>query len=282
MKKFVFIFTLAISGITVCAEPVDRVMINSIEIKMKLIPLSKVAPDLPDYYLSATEVTYSEYQYVKSYAERNLNYRFFSGEWSGTVSKKRMLNPLSTEQEQNQPVTNISWYDCVLWCNALSEMAGLMPYYIIDKTILQKHDFLSSYDNTTDVIVTGVNKGADGYRLPNYREWVYVALGNKNDSTLSNKFFGIGSEEEFSLYANYNNKDWSVSSSADTTMEVASKRSNSFGIYDLAGNALEWLDEQYLIGGYFSSNYEECLGYRHAYPSEILGFLGFRLAKNPN
>ena len=38
-------------------------------------------------------------------------------------------NPTSAKYE---PVTTISWRDCIVWCNAYSEMAGLAGIYYSD------------------------------------------------------------------------------------------------------------------------------------------------------
>ena len=62
----------------------------------------------------------------------------------------------------NHPVQMVSWYDAVKWCNARSEMEGLLPSYCADS-------------NLTEVYRTGeVEPFVDwnaGYRLPTEAEW---------------------------------------------------------------------------------------------------------------
>jgi Sulfatase-modifying factor enzyme 1 len=54
----------------------------------------------------------------------------------------------------NQPMTDVSWYDAIHFCNLLSELAGLEAYYTIHS--VDEIEFHSS---------------ANGYRLPTEAEW---------------------------------------------------------------------------------------------------------------
>lgn len=108
----------------------------------------------------------------------------------------------------NLPVESVSWYDAIDFCNKLSEMMGLIPVY--------------SY--TFSDVIWNVN--ANGFRLPTVAEWEYSARGGKNYK-----------------YAGSNNIDkvaWHYENSNGKTHPVAKKKANSYGLYDMNGNVIEW------------------------------------------
>ncbi len=62
----------------------------------------------------------------------------------------------------NRPVEYVTWYDCCIYCNRLSQAEGLMPCYYSDAS------YTTVFDGTPPVTNGSVywNQSANGYRLP--------------------------------------------------------------------------------------------------------------------
>lgn len=149
-----------------------------------------------------------------------------------------LFNLTYNEDNANYPITQISWYGAIYFCNALSMISGKTPVY--------------SVNGITDVLKwKTTNKGsikgtitqdlsADGYRLPTVSEWKYAAKGGQ-------KFKYSGSDI-------LNEVAWYADNSQGTVHPVAQKKPNGYGLYDMSGNVNEWCwdsekDEHYILGG---------------------------------
>jgi len=136
----------------------------------------------------------------------------------------------------NDPVTGVSWYGAVAYCNWRSQKEGREPCY--------------------DLSTWLCNFGKNGYRLPTEAEWEYAARGG-----VSGKRFPWGDDISHN-YANYtsqgglyihydkssglwNNPHPIWGSVLPYTSPVDTFVMNGYGLYSMIGNVWEWCHDWY-------------------------------------
>ena len=168
--------------------------------------------------------------YLGTHEVTNTQFRRFAKEHSSGHIKGNSLN------SNNYPVVNVSWKQAALFCNWLSEQENLPVFYLVDKGE-----------------ITGSNPQSNGYRLPTEAEWAWAARfengqmlkyawgknlppaensGNFADRT-SAPILGF-------IQAKYND-------TYIATSPIASFPANPKGLFDLSGNAAEWMHDFYEV-----------------------------------
>lgn len=200
------------------------------------------------YQAAKTETTYEQWKTVYDWAVEH-GYVFANLGKEGSMG----VDGAAPTENKNHPVTNVSWRDAVVWCNAVSEMEGLVPYYYEEGT--------TDFTDTTQVIRVSApgnrygtnpdkvdpvaltkdkaenavfNVKSNGYRLPYTDEWAYVHNGGENFSfSGSNDALEVG---------------WIKENAEGKTHPAAEKQPNKYGIYDMTGNVSEYCQNEKSAG----------------------------------
>ena len=187
---------------------------------------------LPAFKISDTEITQELYETVM-----------------GTNPSSFKENASEGEAQKKRPVDSVSFYAALVFCNKLSEKEGLTPVYKIgDSTDTSKWgDIPTANDDTWNAVAEDGN--ANGFRLPHEKEWMFAALGNNAiafsgfDERFFSGFAGEDEKDKIDEYAWYlttkEGGDEEKGNSNRTSHQVATKKPNSNGIYDMTGNLWE-------------------------------------------
>ena len=92
-----------------------------------------------------------------------------------------------------------------------------------------------SWDDAQSFIKFLSEKTGRKWRLPTEAEWEYAA----RSGGLKQKYPGTSRDEELEAYA------WLESNSGMKTHPVGTRKANDLGIYDMAGNVWQWVQDRY-------------------------------------
>lgn len=225
------------------------------------------------FLMSNTPVTQGVWEYVMNYNDSfyqdvTLNFHVYG------YKGKETIIPAKLEKDLNRPVEQITWYDAILFCNKLSELQGLEPFYKMSKIeydesldpdrlgsqgrkpLIQAHELHVVY------AVVDTNENANGYRLPTQIEWEYAFFADGKgriggyDGLLQDVAWSSYAEKDADApYYNealdyyFENSCVNFSEKAHClfhTYPVKNKKPNAWGLYDMIGNVSEWVFDNYL------------------------------------
>jgi len=162
--------------------------------------------------------------------------------------------PLVACTDPTCPVLTTSWYDTLAYANALSQSAGLDPCYALQGCrgvpggMPDAPGGAPGNALVCDSVATTASTVYDcrGYRLPTGAEWEYAARAG----TRTAYYTGSQSSDRVpaSCYAEPNllSIAWFCANASDQRPHpVSVLRPNAWGLYDMLGNALEWVSESH-------------------------------------
>ncbi len=137
------------------------------------------------------------------------------------------FNP-SQRKGSDLPVTNVSWFQALEYCNRRSKEEGLEPCYSLDG------DTSPSQWSEGQV---NCDWKANGFRLPTEAEWEYAARGGRED--MPGDFSG-SSDHTLVAWT-----DGNTDGKYGFAQPVGELQANELGLYDLSGNVWEWCWDWY-------------------------------------
>ncbi len=172
------------------------------------------------YWLKATEVTQAE--------------------WFDVMGTRPANFPACGD---DCPVEQVSWWDAVAYCNALSLSEGLTPCYALEGCTWSSDD-PAWQDSCTGITWDGLTS-CTGYRLPTEAEWEYAARAGTTARTWAGAVTYTQDGKNCEPVPELSAVAWWCGSSGDTTHPVGSRPSNPWGFADVLGNAGEWCWDGY-------------------------------------
>ncbi len=226
---------------------------------------------LSPYRIGKYEITTAQYVAVMNWAWETGKLSGYDGgnlflddvlllmvlDWRGAIAfqnarfyARRDGDPKSDRAEH--PVTMVTWYGAVAYCNWLSEIHGLEPCYDLETW-------------------SPIHPWPNGYRLPTEAEWERAASWLVTRRGVTRLSHSVRKEpEEFTFFYNYRpgyyrnpHGMWTEPYTSPVTFfEIWHGRhsASGAGCYDMAGNVWEWCSDWYAPDYYRVSPIRDPLG----------------------
>lgn len=147
-----------------------------------------------DFYMDVHEVTCDDY-------------------WN--TAKSGNLKDFTECEDDRYPLSNVTYYDAVLFANAKSKLENYDTAYTYSKAVFDGDGHCTNLDGFA------FHPEVKAYRLPTESEWVYVASRGWDPSRNS----------------------WNADNSDFKAHHVCTVEKDSLGFCDLAGNVKEWVND---------------------------------------
>jgi formylglycine-generating enzyme required for sulfatase activity len=155
---------------------------------------------------------------------------------SSEVTRQQFQEVMGSDPSEHEgcsdcPVENVTWHQAAAYCNALSARAGLEACYACS----------GSGSATSCSLASAEPYACAGYRLPTEAEWERSYRAGTTTA-----FHGVPVTTCSGIDAGLDLIAWYKENSGGATHPVATRQPNAWGIYDMAGNVLEWVNDRYL------------------------------------